>query len=111
MALLKKQSILSLPSSLKTEEVFQTLLKGEGIRVEKIISNETLPSAKRYDQEEDEWVLVVSGSAILEDEEGQRFPLSSGEYIFIPRHVRHRVVSTTTPCIWLAIHGTFKQLI
>ena len=102
------KSLLNLPTPMQNNEIYQSLLLGEGIRIERIVSNETTPSnTDWYDQEEDEWVMIVSGSAVLEDMNGDQISLHAGEYIYLPRHFRHQVVSTTTPCIWLAIFGSF----
>jgi cupin 2 domain-containing protein len=59
------------------------------------------------DQAWDEWVLVIRGAAeiVLADEDAPRV-LIPGDYLFIPAHVRHRVMFTdpNQPTVWLAIH-------
>jgi len=85
-------------------EVFEDLLRVGVVRIERIISS-PCPEDTLYDQDDDEWVLLVRGEArlSLEDEEVR---LRAGEYLFIPAHTRHRVLSTSDSprCLWLAIH-------
>ncbi|MDL2307506.1 cupin domain-containing protein [Desulfovibrio sp. OttesenSCG-928-C06] len=77
-----------------------------GLLVERIISQgETTPEGEWYDQERDEWVAVLEGEARLAFEDGSERTLERGDYIFLPRRFRHRVTYTSSPCIWLAIHG------
>lgn len=47
-------------------EVFQALLEGGRFRLERIVSaGQATPAGEWYDQEEDEWVVLLSGSAVL----------------------------------------------
>lgn len=59
-----------------------------------------------YDQDHDEWVLVLQGQAALAFEDGTEAALAAGDHLFLPRHVKHRVTRTSSPCVWLAVHGT-----
>ena len=82
------------------------LATGEGVRIERIVSRgHASPPGFWYDQDEDEWVLLVAGAARLEvDGEGE-IELRAGDWIDLPRHLRHRV-SWTDPArdtIWLAV--------
>ncbi|MEY2537369.1 MAG: cupin 2 protein, partial [Verrucomicrobiota bacterium] len=48
------------------KEVLTELLWRKGVRIERIVSTgQFTPVDKPYDQEHDEWVLLVSGSAGL----------------------------------------------
>jgi cupin 2 domain-containing protein len=48
------------------EELFTELLSRKGVRIERIVSTgQSTPADKPYNQEYDEWVLLVSGSAGL----------------------------------------------
>ena len=91
-------------------EYFQTLLSGPaGLRVERIISHgHVTPDNEWYDQEQDEWVLVLEGSATLGFADGSERTLSRGESLFLPRHLKHRVLFSSTPCFWLAVHGSLN---
>ncbi|MEH3120273.1 MAG: cupin domain-containing protein [Methylorubrum populi] len=88
------------------EEIFETLLARPGVRVERILSTgQASPPGFWYDQDEDEWVAVLTGAAELRfaDERAPRL-LSSGDHLLIPAHRRHRVERTANPTIWLAVH-------
>src|SRR5262245_5668785 len=89
------------------EEVFTELLTREGVRIERIVSTgQSTPADKPYDQEHDEWVLLLAGSAGLWIEgEGER-DLRPGDHVLIAAHRRHRVTRTAKggPSSWLAIH-------
>jgi cupin 2 domain-containing protein len=88
-------------------EIFTELLSREGVRIERIVSTgQSTPTDKPYDQDHDEWVLLLRGSAALWIEgEGER-ELRPGDHILIPAHRAHRVTWTAQaePTVWLAIH-------
>ena len=88
-------------------EFFETLLTGStGTRVERIVSHgQSTPEGEWYDQHEDEWVMVVEGSARIVFACGTERSLARGDHLLLPRRVRHRVTYTSTPCIWLAVFG------
>jgi cupin 2 domain-containing protein len=89
------------------EEVFTELLAREGVRIERIVSTgQSTPADKPYDQDHDEWVLLLAGSAGLWIEgEGER-DLRPGDHVLIAAHRRHHVTRTAKgePTIWLAVH-------
>ncbi|MEM8665306.1 MAG: cupin domain-containing protein [Pseudomonadota bacterium] len=88
-------------------EAFQTLITSGQTRIERIVSyGHASAPGDWYDQSWDEFVLVVSGAAVLQVEgEGER-ELVPGSWIYLPRRTRHRVVSTDPhqPTVWLAVH-------
>jgi cupin 2 domain-containing protein len=90
------------------EELFTTLLQTTGLRIERIVSQgQASPPGFWYDQEEDEWVIVLEGSATVQfDGEPQPVELYRGSYLNIPAHVRHRVAWTdpNRKTVWLAVH-------
>jgi cupin 2 domain-containing protein len=89
------------------QELFDTLLQRDGLRLERIISQgHATPPGKWYDQDQDEWVILLSGSATLLFENGETQQLTAGDYLLIPAHCRHRVQNTDNlePSIWLALH-------
>jgi cupin 2 domain-containing protein len=98
----------SLPSQPVAEEKVETLCERPGLRIERIVSTGHItPDGQWYDQDNDEWVLVVKGSARLRiDGEGHDRELGAGDYLFLPAHCRHRVAWTQSepPTVWLAIH-------
>lgn len=89
-----------------TEEVFETVLSHSNIRIERIVSNgHTSPSSGYYDQDENEWVLVLQGCAELIFGDGKTITLKAGDSLNIPALQKHKVSYTDTlePTIWLAI--------
>ena len=89
------------------EEFFETLVSTPSVRIERIISEgHSSPENFWYDQDEWEWVAVLQGNAELEFE-NEKVNLSTGDYLFIPKHKKHRVIKTSTeiPCVWLAVFG------
>jgi len=89
-------------------EFLETLVQRENVRIERIVSHgHTSPEGFWYDQETDEWVMIVQGSARLAFQDGRdEVPLGSGDHIHLPAHMKHRV-SWTDPAvttIWLAVH-------
>ena len=89
------------------DEFFETFLKGPGsLRVERIISHgHTTPDGQWYDQDQDEWVMVLEGNAKIGYPDGSEVSLQKGDHCLLPKHTRHRVVATSSPCIWLAMFG------
>jgi cupin 2 domain-containing protein len=94
-----------LPQSV-SEEVFQEIIHGDKFRLERIISlGHSTAVGQWYDQEQHEWVVLLSGAASLrfEGEEDLRV-LHPGDFVDIPAHTRHRVEWTEQNTIWLALH-------
>jgi cupin 2 domain-containing protein len=101
-------NILDLPSISPSQEVYETLVSSHDVLIERIISKgHATPAGEWYDQEQDEWVLLLQGEAVLAYTDGSLAIIKKGDYIFIPAHKQHRVEFTSTepPCIWLAVHG------
>lgn len=89
------------------EEDFQALLEDGALRIERIVSRgHASPAEGWYDQAWAEWVLVVTGAAIVEFADGRRCDLVAGDYLAIPAHARHRVRWTdpAQATVWLAVH-------
>jgi cupin 2 domain-containing protein len=96
-----------LPQRPLADEMVDLLLERRGVRIERIVSTGQLtPDGQWYDQETDEWVLVVEGAARLriEGEETDR-ELNEGDWILLPARCHHRVTWTRAapPTVWLAI--------
>ncbi len=100
-------NILSSLPAPRGDEAIDTLLRGSGIRVERIVSHgQASPAGFWYDQNEAEWVLVLRGRAHLSIEgEAQDRALGPGDSVFLPAHCRHRVAWTSPdePTVWLTI--------
>ena len=96
-----------LPSQPLPDEVVDLLVERPGLRIERIVSTgQATPEGQWYDQDTDEWVLLVEGSARLriEGEQADR-ELSEGDWILLPAHCRHRVTWTRAEpaTVWLAV--------
>ena len=90
------------------EELIEELARSDDVRIERIVSRgHASPEGFWYDQPLNELVVLLSGSArlALQDEPGE-IELAPGDYLLIPAHRRHRVVSTAPDgeTIWLAVH-------
>jgi mannose-6-phosphate isomerase-like protein (cupin superfamily) len=48
--------------------------------------------------------MVVRGTAALEFAAGEIVEMQEGDYVIIPRGVRHRVARTSANTVWLAVH-------
>ncbi len=89
------------------EELVGEILRTNAFRVERIVSRgQASPPGFWYDQDTDEWVLLVKGSASLSFADGSEIALAPGDHLLIPRHVRHRVERTAPEgdTVWLAVH-------
>ena len=95
-----------IPASLP-DELTEILLSRRGLRIERIVSRgHASPEGFWYDQAEDEWVLLLAGSAGLAfEDEAEARTLGPGDHLHIPAHRRHRVAWTAadTDTIWLAV--------
>ena len=85
-----------------TGEDFSALAKLRGTTIERIVSSAT-PGLDLYDQTQDEWVVLVRGTAQLEVG-GEKLELAAGDYVLLPAHTPHRVLSTSDGALWLAVH-------
>ena len=90
--------------ALERGEFFEDLWRQGRVCIERILSS-AAPDPVLYDQEQDEWVLLLEGQAVLELN-GEGIELGPGDYLFIPAHTPHRVLETRPAprCLWLAIH-------
>ena len=96
----------NLPTDL-TEEFVEVLASNAHVRIERIVSTgQASPDGFWYDQQEDEWVVVLQGAAALLFE-GDNKPraMHPGDHILIPRGTRHRVAWTAPDktTVWLAV--------
>jgi cupin 2 domain-containing protein len=109
----KSRNILTdLPVALP-DEVCETLAESGTVRIERIVSNgQVTPEGEWYDQERDEWVLLLAGSAYLLFDDGQPpRRLVAGDYVLIPAGFRHRVTWThpAVKTVWLAVHFSAER--
>ena len=97
----------AIPPSLPAE-LIEPLAAAGAVRVERIVSRgHASPPGSWYDQDRDEFVLLVSGAArlLFEGDPGP-VELRPGDHLTIPARRRHRVEWTTPdgPTVWLAVH-------
>lgn len=88
------------------KEIFDEIIRSEKVRIERIISKgHTSPESGWYDQEDDEWVMVLKGEARILFEDDGEVHLVAGDHLNIPAHKKHKVTWTTpnTETIWLAV--------
>ena len=95
-----------IPDSLD-KEFFETLAQSKHIHIERIVSKgHSSPESGWYDQDQNEWVMVLQGHAIIYFHNGEETQLNAGDYINIPAHKKHRVEWTdlNQDTIWLAVY-------
>ena len=93
------------------KEIFEILLQNDNIKIERIVSyGQTSPVGFWYDQDDNEFVLLLKGKAKIEFE-NKEVILNKGDYLLIPKHKKHRVSYTlpNRPTIWLAIFFTGEK--
>ena len=88
-------------------EFFEDIITGKNFKLERIISEgHSSPKDFWYDQDKNEFVFLVAGSAELVYDDGRKFILQEGDYLNIPAHQKHRVEKTNgkQKTYWLALH-------
>lgn len=88
-------------------EIFEQLQAHGATRIERIISRgHTSPESGWYLQQQNEWVVVLRGGAIIRYDSGEEFHLEEGGYLNIPAGTAHRVAWTSpeVETVWLAVH-------
>jgi cupin 2 domain-containing protein len=86
------------PTGERTDEVARI----RNLVIEEIVTG-TADTTVDYQQEQDEWVVVLSGSADLEVA-GETVALTSGDWLLIPAETVHRLVRVDPGTQWLAVH-------
>lgn len=85
-------------------ERVEDLATADGFAVEQILSGR-LETPQEYDQDHDEWVLVLAGRARLEVE-GVVHELETGDWWLLTAGTPHRLLHTDPGTSWLAIRST-----
>lgn len=89
-----------------SEELFENIISKENLKIERIVSDgHTSPDSGWYDQDSNEWVILLQGEAVISYNNGDNIRLKSGDYVNIPSHTKHKVSWTkpNTKTIWLAV--------
>lgn len=100
-------NLLNFENLPQTGESVTVLVDKAGAQIERIVSTgQASPPGFWHDQEADEWVLLVAGSAGLEIEGEDVATLAPGDWMMLPARCRHRVAWTDRerPTVWLAVH-------
>jgi len=101
-----KNLLKNIPATLP-EELFETLVQSENVHIERIVSSgHSSPGEGWYDQENNEFVLVLKGAARLEFEDGRVMNMETGDWLEIVAGDKHRVAWTDPEgdTVWLAVH-------
>jgi cupin 2 domain-containing protein len=102
-----KNIFKKIPESIP-EELVDIISETKEVRIERIVSKgHTSPSGFWYDQDRNEYVLLLKGSAGLFFEGAQEaLVMHPGDYVDIPAHARHRVEWTDPDqeTVWMAVH-------
>lgn len=88
-------------------ELFERLIDNDKIKIERIVSKgHSSPETGWYDQDTNEWVIVLQGEAIILFSDESEVILKNGDYINIAAHKKHKVKWTdpAIETIWLAVH-------
>ncbi len=89
-------------------EVVEEFLRTPAVRFERIVSHgQVSPPGFWYDQEEHEWVMVLSGKAVIAIQGSPTsITLGPADALHLPAHVRHRVEWTdpSQPTVWCAVY-------
>jgi len=97
-----------LPAAAAAETV-EELLAGGRFLLKRIVSTgQATPPGTWYDQDDDEWVVLLSGGAgVLVAGEPAARVLAPGDWLLLPAGCRHRVEWTESgrPTVWLALHA------
>ncbi len=103
----KKNIFGDIPTKLP-DELFEEILTGKTFKMERIVSRgHASPDGFWCDQEENEWVILLQGSANLRFAGTEELIiLRPGDYVQIPQHDRHRIEWTDPDqeTIWLAVY-------
>ena len=86
----------------KSGETFTTLLEHKNIKINRIVSSNSIEPVE-YLQDEDEWLVVIEGEATLQVKNEKKI-LSKGDTLFIPAKTPHQVLDTKENTVWLTVH-------
>jgi len=103
---MKKNNIFSNIINSK-DEAFEALVESKNVKIERIVSDAHVsPKDFWYDQEDDEWVIVLQGGAVVGFDNQKSVRLGVGDYLHIKAHQKHRVewTSEIEKTVWLAVH-------
>ena len=114
-----------IPESI-TEEIIEIMYQNPHCKVERIISNGQITTENEwYDQDQEEWIILVQGEATIlieklqeessdkcnilncniKEESCDKVHMVKGDTLLIKSHQKHRVIYTSQNplCIWLCV--------
>jgi len=83
-------------------EELKELFSNERVTINRIVSNQ-IEDGGWYEQEEDEWFVLLKGEALLEVD-NEIFTLKAGDTMMIPAFELHRVKKSSADALWLTVH-------
>jgi cupin 2 domain-containing protein len=96
----------SIPADIP-QELFQDIFVTDRFKIERIVSKgHASPEGFWYDQDQNEWVMLLKGRAGLVFEGSDNIvELKPGDYLDIPAHRKHRVEWTDpdNETVWIAV--------
>lgn len=101
-----KNLFTEIPDKLPSE-LLETLVKTDAVQVQRIVSRgHTTAESTWYDQDTNEFVVLLTGAARLEFMDGRSTNLDPGDWLQISAHEKHRVAWTAEDeeSVWLAVH-------
>lgn len=96
----------SLPEEME-DELFTEIINGKNIKIQSIVSKGHIsPESGWYDQDDNEWLVVLRGEAKLSFENSNNVHLVAGSHLNIPAHTKHKVIWTAPniETVWLVVH-------
>ncbi|WHI51735.1 cupin domain-containing protein [Microbulbifer sp. MLAF003] len=103
-----KNIFAHLPADTSVEH-FTDIVKSGDMRIERIVSyGQSSPEQGWYNQEQNEWVIVLSGYGLIEFNCGEKVRLEAGDFVEITAGRKHRVLETSSEeaTVWLAVFYT-----
>jgi cupin 2 domain-containing protein len=98
----KKISIFNNANPPAEGESFETLFQKSNVTIKRIVSSSKIDKEVMI-QEEDEWFIVISGTATIMIED-KKIVLERGDYCFVERKMAHSLIDVREGTIWLAVH-------
>ncbi len=96
----------SIPDAFENE-IVDCLVQSKQLKIERIVSKgHTSPASGWYNQQLDEWVIVIQGEAVIAFDNGSEVMLKAGDHLSIPAFTKHRVKWTDPmqDTVWIAVH-------
>lgn len=100
MSAVRRGHLLDASDAPSTGERTAEIVRVGNLVIEQILSGRAEPVD--YDQDEDEFAVVLAGAAVL-DVEGERVELAAGDWVLLPARTPHRLLHTEPGTNWLTV--------